>query len=65
MSEIKGISEVSKFLGEAGTFFLATVDGEQPKTRPVSFQMLHNEKIYFGVGKHKQVYAEMQKKSTY
>ena len=61
MNEIKGISEVSKFLGEAGTFFLATVDGEQPKTRPVSFQMLHNGKIYFGVGKHKKVYAEMQK----
>lgn len=61
MVEIKDISGLSKFLGDAGTFFLATVDGDQPKARPLSFQMLVNGKIYFGVGKHKDVYAQIQK----
>ncbi len=42
MSEIKGIEGIHEFLGKAGTFFLATEDGEQPKTRPLSFQMLEN-----------------------
>lgn len=59
MNEIKGISDISEFLKEAGTFFLATEDGDQPKTRPVSFQMLVNGKLYFGVGKHKDVYAQI------
>ena len=61
MSEIKGIDGLSNFLKEAGTFFLATEDGDQPKTRPVSFQMVVNGKLYFGVGKHKDVYAQMLK----
>lgn len=46
MSEFKGIESISKFFGEAGTFFLATEDGKQPKTRPVSFQMLVDGKIF-------------------
>ncbi|MBQ6158738.1 MAG: pyridoxamine 5'-phosphate oxidase family protein [Thermoguttaceae bacterium] len=59
--EIKGICGISEFLGKAGFFFLATADGDQPKTRPMGFQMLVNGKLYFGVGKHKQAYAQMQK----
>ncbi len=42
-------------------FFLATEDGEQPKTRPVSFQMYYNGKLYFTVGKHKEVYSQIVK----
>ncbi len=61
MSEIKGAEGISEFLGNAGTFFLATEDGDQPKTRPVSFQMLENGKIYFGVGKHKDVFHQIEK----
>ena len=61
MIEIRGIEGISKFLGEAGSFFLATADGDQPKTRPMGFQMLYNGKLYFGVGKHKRVYAQMLK----
>lgn len=59
--EIKGIEGISKFLTEAGTFYLATADGDQPKTRPMGFQMLYNGKLYFGAGKHKRVYAQMLK----
>ena len=60
MSEIKGINGISEFLGEAGTFFLATEDGNQPKTRPVSFQMVENGKLYFAIGKHKDAYKQIQ-----
>ncbi len=59
--EIKGIEGISKFLAKAGTFYLATADGDQPKTRPMGFQMLYNGKLYFGAGKHKRVYAQMLK----
>ena len=29
------MSKISDFLNEAGVFFLATVDGDQPKVRPL------------------------------
>ena len=61
MSDIKGIEGIHEFLGKAGTFFLATEDGDQPKTRPLSFQMLENRKLYFGVGKHKDVFHQIEK----
>lgn len=61
MSEIKGLQGISEFLGNAGTFFLATEDGDQAKTRPISFQMYHNGKLYFTVGKHKDVYKQIEK----
>ena len=61
MSEIKGIDGVFKFFGEAGVFWLATEDGAQPKVRPISFQMLLDGKIYFGVGRHKDVFHQMEK----
>ena len=61
MSDIKGIEGIHEFLGKAGTFFLATEDGEQPKVRPLSFQMYENGKIYFGVGKHKDVFHQIEK----
>lgn len=61
MAEIKGLAGVSEFLGNAGTFFLATEDGDQPKVRPISFQMLENGKIYFGIGKHKDAFHQIEK----
>lgn len=60
MSEFKGIESISKFFGEAVTFFLATEDGKQPKARPVSFQMLVDGKIYFVVGRHKDVFHQIE-----
>ena len=61
MAKIQGLKAVSDFLGQAGTFWLATEDGDQAKTRPVSFQMYEDGKIYFLTGKHKDVYQQMLK----
>ncbi|MGN1023809.1 MAG: pyridoxamine 5'-phosphate oxidase family protein [Lachnospiraceae bacterium] len=61
MEQYHGLEAVSKFLGEAGSFFVATEDGDQAKTRPFSFQMLRDGKLYFVTGKHKDVYQQMLK----
>ncbi len=45
---------------QSGTFFLTTIDGNRPKSRPISFHMLKDEINYFGVGEMKEVYRQMQ-----
>ncbi len=54
------IEKVDRYLGEAGLFFLATVDGDQPKCRPLGLHILQDEKIYFAIGTFKEVYKQMQ-----
>ena len=54
------IEKVDKYLEEAGMFFLATADGDQPKCRPLGLHILHDDKIYFGIGDFKEVYHQMQ-----
>ena len=40
-------------------FFLATVDGDQPKCRPLGAHMEMDGKVIFGVGDFKNVYKQM------
>ncbi|MBQ8307111.1 MAG: pyridoxamine 5'-phosphate oxidase family protein [Blautia sp.] len=54
------MSKVNDFLTEAGVFFLATVDGDQPKLRPLGAHFEIDGKILFGVGDFKAVYRQMQ-----
>lgn len=53
------MSRVNDFLTEAGVFFLATVDGDQPKLRPLGAHMEVDGKLLFGVGDFKQVYRQL------
>ena len=53
------MSRISDFLKEAGVFFLATVDGNQPKLRPLGAFLEDDGKIVFGVGDFKNVYKQM------
>lgn len=46
---------------DAGALFLGTVDGDQPKVRPLGFRMLENDQIYFVTGKFKDAYKQMEK----
>lgn len=49
---MKPIEIVFDFLQSAGTFYLATVEGDQPRVRPYGAMMLFEDKIYimaFGV----------------
>ena len=45
---------------KAKVFYLATVDGDKPKVRPLGFHLLFEDKIYFGVGTFKEVYKQME-----
>ena len=53
------MSKVNDFLSEAGVFFLATVDGDQPKLRPLGAHLEMDGKVVFGVGDFKAVYRQM------
>ena len=57
MSDIQKIDDI---LTKAEVFYLATVDGEKPKVRPLGFHLLFDDKIYFGVGTFKEVYKQME-----
>lgn len=54
------MSRVNDFLTEAGVFFMATVDGNQPKLRPLGAHLEADDKIIFGVGDFKAVYRQMK-----
>ena len=57
---MENIEKVDEYLEDAGVFFLATVDGDQPKCRPLGFHLLIEDKIYFGVGTFKEVWKQLQ-----
>lgn len=54
------MSKVNDFLTEAGVFFLATADGDQPKLRPLGAHMEMDGKLLFGVGDFKDVYRQLK-----
>ncbi|WP_292818456.1 pyridoxamine 5'-phosphate oxidase family protein [Methanobrevibacter sp.] len=57
MSDIAKIDEI---LTKAEVFYLATVNGDKPKVRPLGFHLLFEDKIYFGVGTFKEVYKQLE-----
>lgn len=52
---MEGIERVYQFLNEAGTYYLATVDGDQPRVRPFGTILLMGGKLYIQTGKVKDV----------
>ena len=53
------MSKIGEFLKEAGVFFLATNDGDQPKLRPLGSFLDKDGKVIFGVGDFKDVYKQL------
>ncbi len=53
------MEKVAKFLKEAGTYFLATVDGDQPRVRPFGTINIFDGKIYIQTGKVKAVSKQL------
>ncbi len=43
---MEGIQKVYDFLEKAGTFYLATVEGDQPRVRPYGAMLFFEGKIY-------------------
>ncbi|MCR5255203.1 MAG: pyridoxamine 5'-phosphate oxidase family protein [Acetatifactor sp.] len=52
---MEAVERVAKFLEEAGTYFLATVDGDQPRVRPFGTVLVNDGKLYIQTGKVKDV----------
>lgn len=53
------MEKIIKFLKDNPTFYFATVNGDKPRVRPLGFFMEYNEKLYFGIGKHKNSYKQI------
>ncbi|HEX3028887.1 MAG TPA: pyridoxamine 5'-phosphate oxidase family protein [Clostridia bacterium] len=53
------MSEAVKFLSDAGTFYVATVDGDKPKVRPFGIVVEYEGKTYFFTSNQKDVYKQL------
>ena len=56
----QSLKEISNFIDEAKIYYLATVDGDQPKNRPLSGHHIYDGRLMFTIGDHKNVYKQMQ-----
>ena len=56
---MSNIERVCTFLKEAGTYYLATVDGDQPRVRPFGTAHVFEGKLYFQTGLVKDVAKQM------
>ncbi|MCR5395845.1 MAG: pyridoxamine 5'-phosphate oxidase family protein [Lachnospiraceae bacterium] len=54
------MKRVEQFLKEAQTYFLATVDGDQPRVRPFGTIHIFGDKLYIQTGKSKDVSKQIQ-----
>lgn len=54
------MEKILEFLKENPTFYFATVEDGKPRVRPFGFFMEHDGKLYFGMGKHKASYRQLQ-----
>ena len=52
---MSGIEKVCQFLDEAQTYYLATVEGDQPRVRPFGTALLYGGRLYIETGKRKDV----------
>lgn len=54
------MQEVYEFLKKCGTYYLATVEGDQPRVRPFGTIDLFEGKLYIQTGKVKEVAKQMK-----
>ncbi len=55
------MKEVMEFLKGAGTFYIATVDGDQPRVRPFGVVCEFEGKLYIATTNKKEVFKQMLK----
>lgn len=53
------MEEVYKFLKACGTYYLATMDGDQPRVRPFGTIDIYNGQLTIQTGRKKDVAAQM------
>ena len=53
------MERVEKFLKQAGVYYLATMDGDQPRVRPFGTANIYDGKLYIQTGKKKDVSKQL------
>ncbi len=53
------MNKVEQFLKDAGTYYLATVEGDQPRVRPFGTIHIFEDKLYIQTGKVKDVSRQL------
>ena len=56
---MEAVERVCAFLDEAKTYYLATVEGDQPRVRPFGTAMVYEGKLYIQTGKVKPVSKQL------
>lgn len=54
------IKDVCDFLKKCGTYYLATMDGDQPRVRPFGTAEIFDGRLYIQTGKNKDVSRQMK-----
>ncbi|HEX7714718.1 MAG TPA: pyridoxamine 5'-phosphate oxidase family protein [Bacillota bacterium] len=54
------MKQVYDFLKKCRTYYIATIDGDQPRVRPFGTIVLYEDKLYIQTGKVKNVSQQMQ-----
>ena len=58
------MQEVYEFLKEAGTYYIATIDGDKPRVRPFGTVNIFENKLYIQTGKIKNVSKQIEKNNN-
>lgn len=54
------MKRVEKFLKDADVYYLATMEGDQPRVRPFGTAHIFEGKLYIQTGKVKEVYKQLK-----
>ena len=57
--KMENLETVKNYLQECKTFYVATVDGDQPRVRPFGVAEVYNGRLYNMTGKKKDVFKQM------
>ena len=55
------MKEVYEFIKNCGTYYLATIDGDEPRVRPFGTINIFEDKLYIQTGKVKDVSKQIEK----
>jgi uncharacterized pyridoxamine 5'-phosphate oxidase family protein len=55
------MEEVYEFLKKCGTYYIATIDGDQPRVRPFGTVLIFENRLYIQTGKVKNVSKQIMK----
>ena len=58
------MEEVRDFLKDCGVYFLATVDGDEPRVRPFGTAEIFEGHLYIQTGKKKDVFKQIEKNNN-